>query len=229
MSVRPKILRALFLHGVGEQGPDFADAAVRRLRGACADRGTSLYPLNVHWAPLADRTQRRYLQAVEKHGSRANMTQRLVVGTLSDALMYTTSPSLRKQIFDLIDEKVWLLGGRDFTVLAHSLGGLIITDYLRERPSVTGVHLVTFGCNIGLFTLGSRFKPVPQLGRGDWDNLYSDRDMLGFPLAVDPSLEHVYDHEVSVGGWFRGWTGLAHLQYWPDAKLWKTTIPSLIF
>jgi pimeloyl-ACP methyl ester carboxylesterase len=227
--IAPKILRALFIHGVGEQENDFSDEARRRLRQACHDRGTSLYPLNVHWAPLADRPQQRFLKSVKALGSNDNMTQRLVIGTLSDALMYCTNAEFRKQIFALMDQQVWMLGGKDFTIFAHSLGGLIATDYLRARPHITGVRMVTMGCNLGLFTLGQSFKPVQALCASEWHNLYSGRDMLGFPLSVDPGLTHVQDLEVSVGGWFKGWTGLAHIRYWDDAKLWEKTIPRLLF
>ena len=225
MMPAPKILRALFLHGVGEQDNTFADEARRRLRQACLDRHTSLYPLNVHWAPLADRPQHRFLDAVKARGSNANMTQRLVVGTLSDALMYCTNAEFRKQIFALMDQQVWLLGGKDFTIFAHSLGGLIATDYLRARPHITGVRMVTMGCNLGLFTLGQSFKPVQGVCR--WVNYFSARDFLGFPLGGDPQLAGlVEDYEIGVGGWFTGWTGLAHVRYWGDDRLWSRTIPA---
>jgi hypothetical protein len=89
------------------------------------------------------------------------------------------------------------------------------------------VRLVTLACNIGLFTMGADFAPVPQLARpGRWLNYYSPRDMLGYPLRFMRNLEHVEDHEVSLGGWFRGWTGLAHTLYWTERKLWAKRIPA---
>ncbi len=224
----PKISRALFIHGVGQQESDFADDARQWLREAVAEKGHTLFTTQVHWAPLADRHQERFLAAAEKHGSKANPTQRLVVGTLADALMYTTNPKLRDQIFASLDNQMWLLGNRG-TVFAHSLGGLIVTDYLRARPEIKNVRLVTMGCNIGLFNLGRTFAPVPSLeAPGAWINVFSPRDMLGFPLGIDPCLAHVRDVQVSVGGWFKGWTGLAHIRYWTDRTLWKKTLPNLL-
>lgn len=222
------ILRVLFIHGVGEQTSDFAAEARQNLRVAAARRGLSLFSTQVHWAPHADRAQRAFLADVERRGSRGNITQRLVVGTLSDALMYVTNPALQKQVFQQLDEQMFLLGGRG-TIIAHSLGGLIAADYLRARPEHRNVRLVTMGCNIGLFHLGLGFQPVPVLGApGRWLNVFSRRDMLGYPLAGGKGLEHVQDFEVSVGGWFRGWTGLAHTQYWGDKNLFQNTLPRLL-
>ncbi len=224
---RPKILKALFVHGVGQQASDFADDARHWLRDACRARDTSLYSLGLHWAPLADAIEHRFLAAVEAQGSLGNMTQRLVVGTLADALMYQSNTEFRQQLHRQLDNQIWMLGGKNFTVFAHSLGGMIVTDYLRERPEITGVRLVTMGCNIGLFHLGHPFREVRNIT--EWHNLYSARDMLGFPLAIEPGLAHVQDREVSVGGWFKGWTGLAHVRYWDTASLWKREIPGLLF
>lgn len=222
-------VHALFIHGVGEQPKSFAAEARHNLRASLLDKGVALYSASVHWAPLADRVERRFLSEVQKRGSKGNLTQSLVVGTLSDALMYVRNFGLRTHIFDLIDKQIMRLRGEHVTVFAHSLGGLIFTDYLRSRTELRNVSLVTFGCNIGLFTLGERFVPVPQLAeQGTWWNLYSARDMLGFPLAGDPNLRHVKDIEVSVGGWFKGWTGLAHVRYWDDRRLWRKTIPNLL-
>lgn len=223
---------SLFVHGIGEQPAGFADLATRRLTEGMAEEGLAVVARSAHWAPLADRLQRAFLQAVEAAGSKGNLSQRLAVGTLADAILYLRSPSLQAQIFRLLDSEMWLLRGnsdRPVTIFAHSLGGLIVTDYLRSRPWVKSVRLVTFGCNIGLFTLGTQFEPLEQLrAKGSWINLFSRRDALGFPLSVDPALAHVHDYAVSVGGWFRGWTGLAHTLYWDDRRLWRDTIPSLL-
>jgi hypothetical protein len=216
------------IHGVGEQTSSFAEDARYNLRKGLREKGWQLHCTQVHWAPLADRVQRKFLKSVEAKGSRGNMTQKLVVGTLADALMYRSSPELQQQIFHIIDQQIWMLG-EPVTIFAHSLGGLIATDYLRARPSCKNVKLVTFGCNIGLFTLGANFDCPQQLRRpNSWVNLYAKSDMLGFPVAVDPALKHVQDVQVSVGRWWQGWTGLAHVRYWDTDRLWRRTIPKLL-
>ncbi len=72
-----KDLHCLFVHGVGEQPPDFAADAKRWLRGAALERGHQLFASSVHWAPLADRPEAAFLRAAERSGSRGNALQRL--------------------------------------------------------------------------------------------------------------------------------------------------------
>lgn len=223
-----KELRALFVHGVGQQGPDFAHDARRWLRRACSARGRPTFFLSTHWAPFADKAQENYLKAVEAKGSAGGLAQKLVIGTLADALMYQSNEELRGRIYDLMDRQVMAFEGKPFTVFAHSLGCLVATDWLRLRPRLADVRLVTLACNIGLFNLGDGFKPVPQLHGNRWINLYAKRDMLGFPLRVDPRLNFVHDVRVRLGGLFTGWTGLVHTKYWGDEKLWSETVPKLL-
>jgi pimeloyl-ACP methyl ester carboxylesterase len=218
-------MKALFIHGVGRQDPDFANDARHWLRPAVSEPWFQ----SVYWAGMADRVQNRFMKDVEARGSKLNPSQKLVIGTLADALMYRSENDLQRKLFGLLDYHSDRFGGADYTVFAHSLGGLIFTDWLRTRPEQKRVRLVTMGCNIGLFTLGNHFQPVKQLEvPNHWINVYSPRDMLGFPLTVDPNLKHVHDVEVSVGGWFRGWTGLAHTLYWSDEDLWRITLPKLL-
>lgn len=223
-----KELRALFVHGVGQQESTFADDARRWLRQACGRRGRPSFFMSTHWAPFADKAQENYLAAVEARGSAGGLSQKLVIGTLADALMYQSNAELRGRIFDLMDRQVMAFEGKPFTVFAHSLGCLVATDWLRLRPQYSDVRLVTLACNIGLFTLGEGFKPVPQLHGNRWVNCYAKRDALGFPLRTDPRLNFVHDVRVKLGGWFTGWTGLVHTKYWSDERLWSETIPKLL-
>lgn len=217
---------ALFVHGVGEQEADFAEDSRQHLRKALAERGQQLYASTVHWAPIADKLQHAFLRRVEKRGSKGNMLQKLFVGTLADALVYQSTPSLVAEIHALMDAQYVRLRGPNIHIFAHSLGGLVVTDWLRSRRLADVTKLHTFGCNIGLFNLGKAFDCPWQLQRkGKWVNYFDSADMLGFALGEAHELSHVKDVEVSVGGWFTGWTGLAHIGYFGDRSLWRKTIP----
>ncbi len=65
-------------------------------------------------------------------------------------------------------------------------------------------------------------------GLTDWLNLWSDSDVLGFPLTVDSALKFVVDVEVTVGGLITGWNGLSHTAFWSDSELWHKTIPAFL-
>lgn len=227
-----KQLRAIFIHGVGQQDATFADEARHNLRGACLERGVAPFFLSCHWAPFADSLQAAFLASVKAKGSRGNLMQELAVGTLSDAMAYQSNELLRARIWDLLDRQAECFTGHPFTVISHSLGGLIATDWLRQRADKhRDVELVTLACNIGLFTLGEPFVPVPQLvGGGRWLNCYDDDDCLGFAMDVDAEhpIPYVQDFEVRVGRLWNRWNGLAHLGYWNDRKLFAKTLPKLL-
>ncbi len=220
-------LHGLFIHGVGQQGPSFAHDSRRYLRAAMLKQGVSSYMRSVWWAPYADKYEHEFLKKVEKKGSRANLTQKLVVGTLADALFYQGSPKLQQECFSLLDYEYDQLGNQkhNAVIFAHSLGGLIATDWLRARPQNGIRKLITFGCNLGIFNLDGNFDNPRQLVYGKWTNMFDSSDMLGYPLAVQPSFAHVQDVEVSVGGWLTGWWGISHCSYFGDKKLWSKTIP----
>lgn len=220
--------RALFVHGVGQQEKTFADDTVRLYRLACQDRGHALHAVKTWWAPFADKIEQRFMDQVEGRGAAMGMLQELTAGTLGDADLYRTHPGVRKLCFDLLDMNVARFSGQPYTAFCHSLGCLIFTDWLRQRPEAPPVTLVTMGCNIGLFYMGRPFECPKQLKRqNSWVNLFQRRDMLGFPIAGTPGLEHVHDIKVQLGG-LLAWTGLSHIEYWGDKRLWSKTIPKLL-
>lgn len=221
---------ALFLHGIGSQRASFADFAQKKLSAALSRAGSALYARPVHYAPLFDMAATKFLKDVERKGASGNLSQRLAVSTLADALQYQGNTALREQINHVIDYEFHALRAPDeVTIFAHSLGCLAALDWLRTRDAVRRVRLITMGCNVGLFSLGQGID-VPEQVRapGTWTSLWDEDDFLGFPLAVRAELAHVEDIEVSVGGWLWGWTGLAHVGYLEDARLWRTTIPKLL-
>lgn len=225
------IVRALAVHGVGEQKPDFADFAIKTLGNALGERRRPFFARSVCWAGLADAPEAKYLRQVRAHGSQGNMAQRLAIGTLSDALSYEASPKLRAAIFDLLDKRYCELRADGVVLLCHSLGCLAVCDWLRARPSVQVERLFTFGCNIGLFSLGQAFDCPEQLrAPGVWVNAFYPSDILGYPLAGGDGLGHVRDLEVRKPFW--RWStligGLSHVDYWTDRSLFAETIASRI-
>lgn len=219
---------ALFVHGVGQQEPDFAHSARRWLREALEPQGIEGYFMSTCWAPLADKFENKFLADAEAHGTLGNLSQDLTIKVAADALLYQSNEELRLQIWALLDRQADAFCGQPFHIFAHSLGCLIATDWLRATKRRERVTLVTLACNIGLFKLGQNFEPVPAIWRaGGWLNYFSKRDALGFPMAgVTQGTELVEDHQVSLGGLFRGWTGLAHTLYWTEKSLWKKRIPT---
>ena len=215
-----KTLAAIFIHGVGEETAGYSAFAQKTLSRALLSRGVAFYGQEVLWAPVLDTLERDMLFSVGKRGSRNNLTQRLVVGTLADALCY---PNKREDILDLVDQAVARSRADEVHIFAHSLGGLIATDWLRSRPSARLHGLSTFGCNLQLFSLGSNFNCPAQIQvPGKWTSYFDNADMLGWPLGG--WQPQVTDVKVNVGG-LLGWTGLSHIEYWDDSRFWGKTVP----
>ncbi len=128
-----KEFRAVFLHGVGTQGPNYAHPARTLLRATLRRHAVDCHFVSALWAPLADKAENEFLEAVKRKGSSGNLSQDLSVRTLADALMYARSPALQAEIFELLDRELEAFGKHPVTWFAHSLGGLIATDYLRSR------------------------------------------------------------------------------------------------
>ena len=224
-------LLGLFVHGIGRHRADFAHESRAMLREALADRGESCWLDSCVYADLADKLEDGMEARVEKAGSAGGAAQKLSTGTLADAILYLRSPWLQQGIYARLDA-AWSRFGRypngRVVIFAHSLGGLVVTDWLRRRRDVTPRALVTFGCNLELFSLGTTFQCPSQLapGAAPWTNVFYPRDGLGWPLAHAQGLSHVRDVKL---GWelFRPstWTGLAHNAYWGCSKLWEELVP----
>ena len=124
-------------------------------------------------------------------------------------------------------------------VLAHSLGCHIISNHIWDLQFVkkesrfaqfeTMKLLVTFGCNIPLFTFAlNEVVPISLPKGAKWENYFDSDDVLGFPLRPTSGYENsiVVDKEINVGGPLTSWNPLSHNKYWTDDKLNHTNCPS---
>jgi serine hydrolase len=220
---------ALFTHGIGTQNAGWSKYAQRKLAAACDQRNSILYAKEVYYAPLFSMQATEFLNATKEHGSKGSMSQRLSIETLADALQWATNPQLRERICHLVDyEYLQLRAPSEVVLFAHSLGCLVMLEWLRTRQAVKNVTLVTMGFNGGIFNLGGPMQVPAQVSKpGKWLNLFDKHDALGWPAHATPGLEHVVDCEVQVGG-IMGATGLAHTCYLEDSDLWSQVVPTLL-
>jgi hypothetical protein len=257
----PPRLGILIIHGMGAQTSDFAQAIssdlANRLEQKGIPKGTVCFcPL--FWAEVLEPKEVALLALEEKSGDLAWMdVRRFVVHNLADAIAYRRAydeagtmydvvhdvirQKLRNSIKDIGDDTPVML-------LAHSLGGAIMSDYIWERqkgaqPGETSlerlvnlVGIVTFGCNIPLFTLAlPRVQPIMLPSRElsaeldavrpaiEWHNYYDPDDVLGWPLEriYDPRADgqpgpRIVDHSINVGDWKSSWNPMCHAEYWTD-------------
>jgi hypothetical protein len=136
--------------------------------------------------------------------------------------------------------------------MAHSLGCHMISNYIWDIQRVreadrewieelgpfermqTLAGMITFGCNIPLFTFACRrvvpiafpAKELPKAIRdkAKWLNFFDPDDVLGFPLKpINKAYDTVVDADIdiNVGGIFTNWNPVSHNKYWEDKSMTK--------
>lgn len=229
----------------------------------------------VLWSDLVEKRQQDFLAAAVSAGplSRVFGLREFVVSALGDAAGYrhhgNDPGSTYYRIHQRIREKIHTLfedglGSEPvpMIVVAHSMGGHVMSNYIWDSQSLhtTGASadahafermewlaaIVTFGCNIPLFTFA--YEPVEPIcfpgtalpedlrSKAVWRNFYDRHDVLGYPLKplgrdtpdlpalpCDQDRQHrpryediVEDVEVNVGLPLVSATPLSHTKYWHD-------------
>lgn len=218
-------LAVVSIHGMGTQPKDFAAAMQLELQNRYNGPSELVFD-TIHWAPVLSGMEDRLWEKVRgEHDLDFTKLRRFVLNALGDSIAYqplqkTADPKV-KDIYRLIHEEVGKTlnrvasragGDAPLVMLAHSLGSVILSNYLwdlwkpssSEDPPIapasplergeTLAGLVTFGSPLALWTLRySNFgEPIPyphaKLGthfpkvKGQWLNLFDQDDILAYPL-----------------------------------------------
>ncbi len=270
-------LGVALVHGMGNQGPDFADASIEEIRSRIHDSGKN--PNDVSWKPihwggiLNGRENELWRKLSADHDLDSVRIRRdIVISGLGDAIAYQGPAFQNSTVYDPIHEKiaVMLTELRDtldkqdkspLVILAHSLGCAIVSNYIwdvqketRIPPSATTSFakaetlsgLITFGCNIPLFTLSRPLTQVktikfPGVKSGNcfpgtnatarshilkWNNYFDADDILGYPLKP---LNSAYDKAVDKDIQIQTGTILgAHTGYWTDNDFTRPVARQLV-
>jgi hypothetical protein len=222
-----KRIAVFTIHGMGSQYKDLDSnpcvptysagmlAKVRNQLGPHSFDATVEW-LEIYWADILQPRQNR-LKADLDEVTRWDELRKFVIFNLSDAASYFPSrdrDSIYGRVHKAVTETVKLAESMvepdaPVVILAHSLGGHIISNYLYDlmkrkrrgpgRPYASAFRnldtfrtLFTFGCNIPIFLL-STGEPVPisypGVGgepdrRNWWINFYDKDDVLGYPLRL---------------------------------------------
>ncbi len=221
-------IAVLVIHGMGSQGKDsqgvneisYSAGLYSRLREYL---GNSFFDhvgwREVFWADILQGRQESYIRnSLSAKGARWMDVRRFVMNNLADAASYRKTGDPRDKTYYQIHERVHQSverleqitdGQTPLIVLAHSLGGHIMSNYIYDMmkgtPQIAGTSdfqrfktmagLVTFGCNIPVFSFS--YEPadiIPIRFPGTniaaarrlqpwWSNFNDKDDALGMPLA----------------------------------------------
>jgi alpha-beta hydrolase superfamily lysophospholipase len=254
-----KDLGVLVIHGMGSQESYFADPLIEEVSerlGKSAAARVAWAP--VYWQDILKERQSAYMrEAKRNYDVDAIRLRNFVVSALGDAAAYQKVQGSANQTYERIHEKVasslhnladvQLAGAkRPIVVVAHSLGGHIMSNFVWDRQHDSAAKkkalgpvesmqtlagMVTFGCNIPLFTFAyDKVEPIKFPGarlsaadkrRARWLNFYDPDDILGYPLKALPAYRKVVHRDIPInaGGIFSSWNPASHSQYWTDNDL----------
>lgn len=264
-----KKLAVVIIHGMGVEDPRFADGLVAELQGRLQSEGkdaTEVAFATVFWADIIQPAQDAYLDRAGKSNELNYLgLRKFVVGALGDAAAYQRIDDPLNSVYLAIHERIETVVRELFVkqlgetavplvVMAHSLGGHIMSNYIwdlqngnvpRKGLSAfekfwTHAGMVTFGCNIPLFTFCyKKIEPIafpsPRLppeikSLARWYNYYDADDVLGYPLKpVSASYARVVDADIqiNVGSLLTSWNPASHTEYWTDDAFTKPVVKFL--
>lgn len=263
--MEPK-LGVLIIHGVGSQGDNFAEPLMKALEGKISNYNEMCWE-SIWWAPALSKREKDLLDKLFPIETRPHCIELrkylifalrvFVVSYMGDATAYRyvensasqtndTYKNIHKIVHDTIVKLRDNLGNADkpVIVLAHSLGSVIMSDYIWDRqnwdPQAEGgpdpyaknqfesmetlAGFITFGSPIPLFTLAYDLVEsikFPPRGLQDnlpvklkWLNFYDEDDVLGWPLK---HLSTSYENAVTDDFPINiGLTPLCHHGYWTN-------------
>jgi hypothetical protein len=269
----PGRIAVVVIHGMGAQEDDFANALMADVLSRMdAPSASRIVWKPIYWARVLEPRETALWTAMTSARDPAGKSvpldwvsiREFVIHNFGDALAYhrgagNDSPyfKVHKVISDTLAAAADAIQDptAPLVVAAHSLGAHMMSDYIWDRQHGRSldvytdvsnlVALVTFGCNIPLFSLDFDVAtPIDLPGQGitkqsliaasRWLNFLDRDDVLGWPLkplykADLPQLTarqratiaRIEDHEINVGGFATSWNPVAHNNYWTDDDFTK--------
>lgn len=248
------------VHGMGVQAPNFADDFVAEVNDRLdnLDVEPSLIAWQpAYWADLLNGSEQALWDKLARSSDLDWVTiRKFFINFFADAIAYQRVPRMTHDMYRDIHTRIHdhlvalrhSLGDQDkpLIVVAHSLGSVIISNYIWDQQKGKGLGtnafesmetltgLVTFGSNIPLFTLAlpeiqsitfpPATLPTHLKARAKWLNFFDADDVLGYPLKpLSPSYGNAVseDIEINVGGLLTSWNPISHTEYWTDNDFTK--------
>jgi hypothetical protein len=250
------------IHGMGSQDRKYS----RPLRDEINDRlgaaGASQVQWGeIYWADVLKKRQKDYIEQAKNSTDLDYISlRRFMVGSFGDASAYRKTKDKKDTTYQKIHQRVSkCISDLDdpatpdtpLIVLAHSLGGHIMSNYIydmqkKTTSGATGLSsfqrmetlagFITFGCNIPFFVFAyakKDIKPIRFPGKAlapalrkkvRWLNFFDPDDVLGYPLRpINQAYNKIVDKDIpiNVGGILTSWNPMSHLKYWTDNDFTK--------
>ena len=241
------------IHGMGDPEPGYAEGLIRRLQKRLGRAASRVEFEACYWAPILQQPQDRVWARLLKSGRMDKRSLRKwVLSALGDPATYLSGffragQPVYAEVHECIRSSLQTLEarlgdpGQPLVVLAHSLGSVMVSNYIWDQANgnpptgstpfermETLTGFVTYGSNIPLFVPPSqqitciRFPSVglpPAFApAAAWENVYDPDDLLGYPLSGIWDVTQgtvIADMAINAGGFLglAGETPFAHVLY----------------
>ena len=249
-------LAVVVIHGMGSQKSDFADEMIDELKDRVSKLNKDPDKIAwrpIYWANIIQPKQTKYWDSAKRSNDLDFASLRkFVLSAFGDASGYQKVDSSHNTTYERIHERIGEsikdiyqseLGSspKPMIVLAHSLGGHIMSNYIWDMqhstdPSLSDFErmnylsgIITFGCNIPLFTFAfdevvpidfpPTALPDELKSKAKWFNYYDPDDVLGYPVKpINTKYRQTVkkDIAINVGGILSSWNPMSHSKYWTD-------------
>jgi hypothetical protein len=210
----------LIIHGMGDQKEDYASQFIKRLNLALGKRSQEVYIASCYWANILQEQQNNIMEKVMQSDEPClRRVRKWMISNLGDPPGYLSAyfrgsgsaydrihATVRSALSE-IENNLESSGQKPLIVLAHSLGSVIVSNFLwdeqhKHEVENSGSHfcrmgtlttLITFGSNIPLFLPPvdkieciqhpSELTPPHLRALCKWLNIYAAADVLGYPIS----------------------------------------------
>ena len=247
-------LGIFIIHGMGNPESSFADGLIRRFTRRLGDQAADVQFTSCYWSPILqeqqDVTWGRLLQSNKMD---AKAIRKWVVSALGDPVCYLSGYMKNgSPVYQLIHEQIRQdlsklalrlqnADSKPLMVLAHSLGSVIMSNYLWDEQAGNGIgtnafekgetltSFTTYGSNIPMFLppsppitcikFPSQNIPAKYKNVARWINVFDPDDILGYPLKDiwdNTQGTVIEDRDINVGIWPLSESPLSHTFYDKD-------------
>jgi len=243
----------IIVHGTNKQDPEFADKFqdsvkdyLKKKIGTSYDDNPVIFK-SVWWYPQTGKDVAELCDILGDNREYSSIdTRKKLVNFMGAALAYQSNSTAHALILADVDRAIDLVKaqypGRDLelTYIGHSLGSVIITDYIwdnRLKQDVTQpTNIFTLGSPLALWLLkwGSvtTATPVkPDATNGAWINIIGENDLVAYPLkGINEAFKVTVDMDyvAEIGNFFARQTTFSHSYYWTDDNAIKPIAEKLV-
>jgi len=235
------------IHGIGNNGPDFANEFVTLLESQTKDlTNVELKVFPCSWKDLVRTTEDQLDSKIVNLGWKT--LRMFMIEFVGDAVAYQLSDTTN-DVYSAIHQRVdsvlseasdWLGDDGVLLWIGHSLGTIITNNFIWDVQNKDSDGNKYYTASLKsqkalqslktLFTIGSPILvwSLANTGGGEpinvskWLNIYSDYDVIGYPIKkINQAYakdDRIIDIELNVGGLISKYFPTSHMYYFTNEK-----------